>query len=99
MTQLALAATVTPTPVWDQIPDHPQAKATIFKNNIDTAPFHVVENINGRILQAKATIFKNNIDTAPFSVVGNLNACMLQAKATIFLKTILKRLFFKDRFI
>jgi hypothetical protein len=67
-----LAVTAPSTHAWDQIPDHPQAKATIFKNNIDTAPF---------------------------SVVRNLNARMLQAKATIFLKTILKRLFFKDRFI
>jgi hypothetical protein len=44
-------------------------KQLFLKNNIDTAHFHVVSNINGRILQAKATIFKNNIDTAPFSVV------------------------------
>ena len=62
MTQQALAATAPPTPVWDQIQwdltDHPQAKATIFKNNIDTAPFRVLKNFNAYILQAKATIFK-----------------------------------------
>jgi hypothetical protein len=73
VTQQALAATAPPTPVWDQIQwdltDHPQAKATIFKNNIDTAPFHVVRDLNAYILKAEATFFKNNIDTAPFHVV------------------------------